>query len=90
MGITSVELFKIRADIGDHRHRVARLLEDVDALRRSVAEFGVVNLTGRSGAMLDLCISRIRAGDLAMGDIAAHFECGPNSPSEDIDHAHMG
>jgi hypothetical protein len=90
MGIASVELFKIQADIEDHRHRVARLLEDVDILRRSAAEFGVANLTGRTGAMLDLCTSRIRAGDVAMGQVAAHLKRGPSSPSEGIDHAHMG
>ena len=81
MDITPVELSKIQADIGDHRYRVARLLEDVDALRRSVVEFGVATLTGRTGAMLDLCTSQIRAGDVAMGQVAAHFECGPSSPS---------
>ena len=80
MDITRVELSKIQADIGDHRYRVARLLEDVDALRRSVVELGVDALTGRTGAMLDLCTSRIRAGDLAMGHVAAHFQCGPSSP----------
>ena len=90
MDITSVELFNIRADIGDHRHRVARLLEDVDTLRRSVSEFGVANLTGRTGAILDLCTSRICAGDAAMGEVAATFDCGPSSPSEGIDHAHTG
>ena len=90
MGIISVDLFKIQADIGDHRHRVARLLEDVDVLRHSVAECGVATLTGRTGAMLDLCTSRIRAGDVALGEIAAHFKCGPSSPSEGIDHAHTG
>jgi hypothetical protein len=91
MGITSVEIIKIRADIGDHRHRVARLLEDVDTLRRSVAEFGVANhLTGRMGTTLDLCTSRIQACDVALGEVAAHLECGPSSPSDGIDHAHTG
>jgi hypothetical protein len=73
MNITPDELFKIQADIEDHRHRVARLLEDVDALRRSVGEVGVSNFTGRTEAVLDLCTSQIRAGDVAMGQVAAHF-----------------
>ena len=79
MDITRIELSEIQADIGDHRYRVARLLEDVDALRRSVVELGVATLTGRTGTMLDLCTSRIRAGDVAMGQVAAHFERGPSS-----------
>jgi hypothetical protein len=80
MDVTLDEVFQIQADIGDHRHRVARLLENVDALRRSIAELGVTTLTGRTGATI-LCTSRIRAGDVAMGEVAAHFEYGPSSSS---------
>ena len=73
MGMSSVELFKIQADIGNHRHRVARLLEDVDVLRRSVAECGVATLTGRTGAMLDLCTSANSCGRRGIGRSRSSF-----------------
>ena len=79
MDITRVELSKIQADIGDHRYRVARLLEDVDALRRSVVELGVATLTGRTRGVARLVhVANPLPDDVAMGQVAAHFECGPS------------
>lgn len=73
MDIDPVELCKLQAEIVGHRHRVARLLEDVDTLRRSVDQSGAANLTGRTGTVLDLCTSQIRASDAAMGQRAARL-----------------
>jgi hypothetical protein len=82
MDITGVELSKIQADISGHRHRVGRLLEDVDALRRCVVELGVGSPTGRTGALLELCTSQIRAGDVAMGQAAAYLNAVRVRPAE--------
>ena len=80
MDIDPVELCKLQAEIVGHRHRVARLLEDVDTLRRSVDQSGAANLTGRTGTVLDLCTSQSGASDAANGPTCGSFKCGPITP----------
>ena len=66
------DLPAIELAIRRHRDRIAQLLDDVDAFRRSAAE---LQIGGPNGAadILDLCTERIRTGDVALGHLAAHL-----------------
>ena len=55
MDFTCYDMSDIKEAIRRHRDRMAQLLDDVDALRRSAAELRISGLNGRAAAVLDLC-----------------------------------
>ena len=73
MDFTCHDLSDIQEAIRRHRDRMAQLLDDVDALRRSAAELRIAGLNGRAADVLDLCTERIHTGDVALGHLAAHL-----------------
>ncbi len=73
MDFTCYDMSDIQEAIRRHRDRMAQLLDDVDALRRSAAESRISSLNGRAAAVLDLCPERIHTGDVALGHLAAHL-----------------
>ncbi len=73
MDFTCYDMSDIQDAIRRHRDRMAQLLDDVDALRRSAAELRISGLNGRAAAVLDLCTERIHTGDVALGHLAAHL-----------------
>jgi hypothetical protein len=73
MEFTCCDMSDIQEAIRRHLDRMAQLLDDVDALRRSAAELRISGLNGRAAVVLDLCTERIHAGDVALGHLAAHL-----------------
>lgn len=53
MDFTCYDMSDIQEAIRRHRDRMAQLLDDVDALRRSAAELRISGLNGRAAAILD-------------------------------------
>ncbi len=73
MDFTCHDLSAIEEAIRRHRDRIAQLLDDVDALRRSAAELRIAGPNGGAADVLDLCTERIHTGDVALGHLAAHL-----------------
>jgi hypothetical protein len=73
MEFTFHDLSALELAIRRHRDRIAELLDDVDALRRSAAELRVAAPNGSAADVLDLCTERIRTGDVALGRLVAHL-----------------
>lgn len=69
MDFTCKDLSGIEKAIRRHRDRLAQLLDDVDALRRSAAELRITGPNGRVAEVLDLCTERIHTGDAAVGHL---------------------
>jgi hypothetical protein len=80
MDFTCYDMSDIEEAIRRHRDRMAQLLDDVDALRRSAAALRISGLNGRAAIVLDLCIERIHSGDVALSHLAGHL--ADSTPSD--------